>query len=63
MSANVTDWSEAGLMRCGLIRGITFNIRHIMKISAVKNRIAITGSQLSAKFWSSCANDTCGAAI
>ena len=50
MSANVTDWSDVGLMRCGLIRGITFNIRHIMKISAVKNRIAITGSQLSAKF-------------
>ena len=49
MSANVTDCSDVGLMRCGLIRGITFSIRHIMKISAVKNRIAITGSQLSAE--------------
>ena len=57
MSANVTDWPEDGLMRCGLIRGITFSIRHIMKISAVKNRIAITGSQFRAWFCISCAKE------
>ena len=63
MSANVTDWSDDGLICCGLVRGITFSIRHIMKISAEKNRIAMTGSQLSAWFWISCANETCVAAI
>jgi hypothetical protein len=46
MSANETDWFEAGLICCGLIRGITFSVRHIRKISAVKNRIITTGDQL-----------------
>ena len=46
MSANETDWLEAGLICCGLIRGITFSVRHITKISAAKNRIITTGDQL-----------------
>ena len=29
-----TDWLEAGLICCGLTRGITFSVRHIRKISA-----------------------------
>ncbi len=41
MSSNVTDWLEDGLICCGLMRGITFSVRHITKISATKNRIAI----------------------
>ena len=45
------------MIRCGLIRGITFSIRHIMKMSALKNRIAITGSQLTAQFCICCVND------
>ena len=33
-------------MRCGLIRGITFKVRHITKMIATKNRIVRTGCQL-----------------
>ena len=44
-----------------LVLGITFNIRHITTMMIVKNRIAITGSQLSAQFWISCANEVCTA--
>ncbi len=42
MSSHPTDWSEEGLICCGLTRGITFSIRHITKMIAVKNRIATT---------------------
>ncbi len=46
MSANVTAWLEAGLICCGLIRGITFSVRHITNRIAAKNTIVRTGSQL-----------------
>ena len=61
MSSHPTDWSEEGLICCGLTRGITFSIRHITKMIATKNRIATTGSQLSAQFWISCAIEGSGA--
>ena len=53
MSAHATDWLEAGLICCGLIRGITFSVRHITKRSAAKNTIIRTGSHWSAQFCSS----------
>jgi len=43
MSANATDWLEAGLICWGLTRGITFSVRHIRYSSALKNTIIITG--------------------
>ncbi len=46
MSSKLTPCLEAGLMRCGLMRGITFSVRHITRMMAVKKRIAMTGSQL-----------------
>ena len=57
MSLNVTARLEDGLMRCGLTRGITFSVRHMSPIRQTKNRIAITGSHASAKFWTSCAKE------
>ncbi len=51
MSANDTDWLDAGLICCGLTRGITFSVRHIRYSSAAKNRIITTGDQLYAAFW------------
>ena len=46
MSSKETDWLDAGFICCGLTRGITFSVRHIRKISAVKKRIITTGDQL-----------------
>ena len=59
MSAKDTDWLDAGLICCGLTRGITFSVRHIRKMSAVKNRIIMTGDQLKAQFWISCTTELC----
>ena len=56
-SANETDWSDAGLICCGLTRGITFSMRQKMKMRTTKKRIAKTGCQLTAQFWISCTND------
>ena len=50
MSLNVTDWFDAGLICCGLVLGITFNMRHITKMITVKNTMNTTGDQLWAKF-------------
>ena len=49
--------SDAGLICCGLIRGITFSVRHSTKMITVKNTIIRTGSQSRAQFWISCAID------
>ena len=62
MSAKLTDWPDVGLILCGLTRGITFRVRHMMKISAPKNRIATTGSQFSAQVCSCCVKDGSAAA-
>ncbi len=62
MSSHPTDWSEAGLICCGLTRGITFNMRHIRKTSALKNRIATTGSQFTAHSWILWVIETAGSA-
>ena len=61
MSANETDWLEAGLICCGLTRGMTFSVRHIRYSSAAKNRIITTGDQLYAAFCICCTFDCCGA--
>ncbi len=53
MSANDADWLDAGLICCGLIRGMTFSVRHRMKMIATKNMIPTTGSHWSAAFWMS----------
>jgi hypothetical protein len=63
MSANETDSSEDGLICCGLTRGITFSVRHMTKISAMKKTIITTGDQLYAAFWICCTIDVCGAAV
>src|SRR5947209_7855463 len=60
MSWNDTAWLEAGLICCGLIRGITFSVRHIKKMSAEKNRIATTGSHCVAHSWMCVTHETCG---
>jgi hypothetical protein len=59
MSFQPTAWFDAGLICCGFTFGITFNIRHITAMIATKNRIATTGSQLSAQLWRFCTNETC----
>ena len=60
MSFQPTAWLDAGLICCGLTRGITFSIRHITTMITVKNTIAMTGSQFRAQFWISCVNDVLG---
>ena len=51
MSAKDTAWLDAGLICCGLMRGITFSVRHITRMIAVKNTNISTGCHSSAQFW------------